>query len=265
MLKANGYGIGGTGYGKTNATGRKKSTEAKSSSPLSASSSQKTEELNITNNKIESSEDKLSAKAQKYLEQLRKEHGDYDFIVANADDNMEGLVGQATKEFAVVFSTDELERMADDKDFAAQQMSNVDKAVKISKMLMGEDGELELEDGVKVSSVSISFDDKGTMKMFAELEKSTANMNEKSEAAAKKRTEEKKAEAKKAESDEKSKENAVDDEKDVGQGKPKTISLKHTSVSADTIDELLDEIGKVDWDKIAPETFIAKNSGKQYA
>ena len=257
MLKTGSYGIGGNPY-KSNAAGKKKSTEAKGTSAAkTAEAAQSTESQSILD-KIGSSESKLSAKAQKYLDGLRKQYGDYDFIVANADDDVDGLVGQSTKEFAVVFSSDELERMADDENFAEQQMKNVDKAVKISKMLMGEESSVQFGDGVTVSSVSITFDDKGTMKMFAELEKSTASMQEKAEEAAKKKAEEKKAEAKEDEAADKA-------DKKQGFDKSKTVSLKHASVSANSIEELLDEIDKVDWNSITAESFILGENNNFYA
>lgn len=62
--------------------------------------------------KIKSSEDKLSSKAQKYLETLRKDNADFDFIIADKGDDFRGLVDQSDKEFTVVFSSAELERMA---------------------------------------------------------------------------------------------------------------------------------------------------------
>ena len=53
--------------------------------------------------KIKSSEDKLSSKAQKYLETLRKDNADFDFIIADKGDDFRGLVDQSDKEFTVVF------------------------------------------------------------------------------------------------------------------------------------------------------------------
>ena len=59
-------------------------------------------------------EQKLSAKAQSYLEKLREKYGDYDFIVSNDMDTSK-TVG-STKEYSVMFSTEELEKMAEDDE-----------------------------------------------------------------------------------------------------------------------------------------------------
>ena len=57
-------------------------------------------------------ESKLSAKAQSYLENLRKKYGDYDFFVS---DNLDAAqtVG-SSKEYSVIFTTEELEKMRDE-------------------------------------------------------------------------------------------------------------------------------------------------------
>lgn len=75
--------------------------------------------------KIKSSEDKLSSKAQKYLETLRKDNADFDFIIADKGDDFRGLVDQSDKEFTVVFSSAELERMASDEKYAREKLSTV--------------------------------------------------------------------------------------------------------------------------------------------
>ena len=58
--------------------------------------------------KIKSSEDKLSSKAQKYLETLRKDNADFDFIIADKGDDFRGLVDQSDKEFTVFFQVQNL-------------------------------------------------------------------------------------------------------------------------------------------------------------
>ena len=53
---------------------------------------------------VKSSEDKLSSKAKNYLDNLRKNYGDYDFIVADAGDDRRALLDKSDKEFSVIFS-----------------------------------------------------------------------------------------------------------------------------------------------------------------
>ena len=223
---------------------------------------------------VQSSEYKLSDKAQKYLDKLRKDYGDYDFVVADAGDDVKGLMKQATKEFSVVFSSEELEKMADDEKFAAKQMKHVDTAVNMSKQIceqfgyermFGKDG-----NGATLNSVSVSFDDKGITSMFAELEKSTADRNEQMQ----KQIEEKRAEdKKKAQKTErprqsvaeyKAKMQKVIDEQKKRPPLSETIKTKNLEkieptmvqrapVNAKTIDELFRNMKNVDWNKVPAE------------
>ena len=71
---------------------------------------------------VQSSEHKLSQKAQNYLDKLRKQFGDHDFIVADNGDDKRGLVKQSTKEFTVVYTSEEVERMASDEKYANEQL-----------------------------------------------------------------------------------------------------------------------------------------------
>lgn len=103
------HGLTNSNYGKY-AVGSKKADAPKKTDAAKSS----------TAAGVQSSEYKLSDKAQKYLDKLRKDYGDYDFVVADAGDDMKGLMKQATKEFSVIFSSEELEKMADDEKFAAK-------------------------------------------------------------------------------------------------------------------------------------------------
>ena len=181
---------------------------------------------------------------------------------------------QATKEFSVVFSSEELEKMADDEKFAAKQMKHVDTAVNMSKRICAEFGYERLfgkdGNGASLNSVSVSFDDKGITSMFAELEKSTADRN----AQMQKQIEEKRAEDKKdAEKTERPRQTAaeykakmqkvIDEQKkrpDIGDTvKTKNLEkieptmVQRTGISAKSIDELFSKIKNVDWNKVPTE------------
>lgn len=176
--------------------------------------------LTVTKN----SDVKLSDKAQKFLDGLREKFGDYDFVVS-ANPNAADAVG-STKEFSVIFTPEELERMADDADYAEKIMGNVDTAVDKLKDI----SERDLGDGVQFSQLTISFDDEGNMKFFASLEKISAEQQERLDAARQRRDEEK----------------SLDDELT-------QILYKPADVEADTEDELLAKIFGIDWDAIAEE------------
>lgn len=187
-----------------------------------------------------SDEKKLSAKAQNLLDKLREKYGNYDFIVS---DNLDAAstVG-SNKEYSVLFTTEELERMAEDDDYAQKVMGNVGKAVDILKDL----SEKDLGDGVEFSQLSVSFDSDGNMKLFAQLEKLSADQKERLEAAKEKRAEQQKADAEA--------EKSLDDAED---SEPVSILFKSADVEADSAESLLEKIFGIDWDNIAEEeTFI---------
>lgn len=77
-------------------------------------------------------EEKLSAKAQKYLADLRKQYGDYDIVVGNRTDDMQALAKGQGKETTVIFSNADIERMAVDKKFADEKMQGVAGSVKMA-------------------------------------------------------------------------------------------------------------------------------------
>ena len=189
-------------------------------------------------------ESKLSAKAQSFLENLRKKYGDYDFVVSNDLDTAQTVGG--TKEYSVMFTVEELEKMADDDEYAQKVMGQVGNAVDTLKDL----SEKDLGDGVQFSQLAVSFDTDGNMKLFAQLEKMSADQKERLDAAREKRAEEQKA-ADKAQATE-------DDslfQADETQGTQ--ILFKSADVEANSAEELLAKIFGIDWNNIAEEeTYI---------
>lgn len=183
-------------------------------------------------------EGKLSAKAQSYLENLRKKYGDYDFFVSNNPDAAQ-TVG-STKEYSVILTTEELEKMAEDDEYAEKVMGQVGSAVDKLNEISSKD----LGEGVKFAQLSVSIDSEGHMKFFAQLEKLSDEQNARLEAAREKRAEEK------AKADEKAKpeENTQPDENELTK-----ILFKPADVEADSEEELLAKILGIDWDNIAEE------------
>ncbi len=175
-----------------------------------------------------SAEQKLSQKAKKYLESLRKKYGDFDFIIANDGDDKKGLVGKSSKEYSVIFSSDELEKMADDENYAAERMKKVQKIVDMSERISKEfgfgrawDKDSNSDNGVVISKMAVTFDEDGNMSLFAELEKMSEKQQERAEEAREKRAEEK------------------EDDK----------SVKRIQIEAGSEEELFDKIREVNWDK----------------
>ena len=189
----------------------------------------KTDEANLP------AESKLSDKAKNFLASLREKYGDYDFMVSDNPDAAQ-TVGN-TKAYSVIFTPEELEKMADDDDYAQKTMGQVNSAVDMLKDL----SEKDLGDGVQFSQLSVSIDDEGNMKLFSQLEKLSADQQERLEAAKERRAEE---ERKAEESDaEKSK-----DEPELTK-----ILFKGADIEADSAEELLAKIFGINWDEIAEE------------
>ena len=183
-------------------------------------------------------EQKLSAKAQSYLEKLREKYGDYDFIVSNDMDTSK-TVG-STKEYSVMFSTEELEKMADDDEYAEKVMGQVGQAVDMLKNI----SEKDLGEGVQFSQLGVSFDSEGNMKLYAQLEKLTEEQQKRFEEAKEKRAEEK---AKAAEE-------AKIDAENLDDGMP--VVFKSADVEAESEEELLNKIFGIKWDEIPEEEVL---------
>ena len=183
-------------------------------------------------------EQKLSAKAQGFLEKLREKYGDYNFVVSNDMDTSKTL--GSDKEYSVMFTTEELEKMADDDEYAEKVMGQVGKAVDMLKNI----SEKDLGEGVQFSQLGVSFDSEGNMKIFAQLEKLSEEQQKRFEEAKAKRAEEQEAADKKAQADEE----PPDD------GMP--VVFKSADVEAANEEELLNKIFGIKWDEIPEEEVL---------
>lgn len=121
----------------------------------------------------------LSPKAQALLEKLREQYGDYDFVVADNVDDPQALTANSDKKYSVILSSDELEKMANDEEYANEVMGKVEDAVKTADSVIEKAG---LE-GVQISQLTISFDENGNTKLFATLEKLSESQQQRLEAA----------------------------------------------------------------------------------
>ncbi len=181
--------------------------------------------------KVKDSESKLSKKAAALLERLRKTYGDYDFIVGNAGDDLRSLVKNSSKEFSVIFSTSELERMASDEKYAQEKIDAMKGAIRMSRQINEQYGfeSAFAGNGVKLTKFGISFNADGSTSFFAELEKSSAAQREYIEKQREEKRTQKKEEAKEAEREK----------------QQERLGRQQTLVQADSIEELLEKIRKV--------------------
>ena len=182
----------------------------------------------------ESDEQKLSAKAQGYLENLRKKYGDYNFVVSNDMDTSKTL--GSDKEYSVMFTTEELEKMAEDDEYAEKVMGQVGNAVDMLKDI----SEKDLGEGVQFSQLGVSIDSEGNMKLFAQLEKLTEEQQKRLYEAKEKRAEETKASEKQTQAENE-------------QSEFTSIFFKSADVEASTPQELYEKIFGIKWDEIPEE------------
>ena len=206
------------------------------------------------------SEEKLSSKAKAYLDELRKTYGDYDFIVADEGVDRNELLNQSNKEFSVMFSSAELEKMASDEDYAAEQMRKVQTIVDMSNRIFEQFNiERAWEEGATgdalLNKLAISVNDDGTMTILAEIERFSEKKQSYLEKVIEKRNDQKEKEKKIEKKEEEAK---VDEKKINAYKKDDENSVKKTVIKASTEEELIESIKNINWDKIQGEIVGAK-------
>ncbi len=138
-------------------------------------------------NFVSQGEKRLSKSAQKMLQKLRGSRSDMDFMVADFDkgDNAKEILSHSNKEFTVIFSSEELEKMAADEDYYAEKMRGVGGALRMSEEInaqfgferaFGKNG--NAANSVSMTKFGISFNQDGSVTLFAELEKSMLRQKE---------------------------------------------------------------------------------------
>ena len=184
-------------------------------------------------------EQQLSEKARKLLDKLRKQYGNMDFFVSDKNSDMKAMLKNSSKEFSVIFSSEELEKMAEDEDYARKQMDRVNQAVRMSKEINQRYGFTSAygknAGQAEITKIGIAVGDDGTMTFFAELEKSSAKQREYMERNRDKRAEDKKAAEKKAAEKEKDRRRDEKGESDT------------RIVEASSIEDLIWKMNRIDW------------------
>ena len=236
--------------------------------------------------KILSAEEQLSDKAKSYLKNLRRSRNFVDFRIAEKGKENDALAGKSNKEFTVVLSNEEIEKMATDKKFEREQLNTLDQTVK--SMLMAQTGignnngtnKTNVED---IKSIAAKTQEDGTTMLIASLEKSTSSARKIAEEQDKKREAKKleeKQEAKRAaekealkgdkksekaqksgksgkveKTDSKDKqsetEKSKDDPSEISNNKEQEkTAVKRVEVRGRTIEELMENMKKLDWTKV---------------
>lgn len=181
------------------------------------------------------SQPQLSERAKALLEELKKTYTNMDFFVADyeTDEEAASYLSRGTKEYSVLIDPETLEQMAADDTVKEKYLGILD----------GAKGQLddireELEDkGETVKNIGITIKDDGTVSYFANLEKNSEMQRERIEESKRQKQEEE----------------ARTESQTAGNRWHPKEGIKKTTVQADSIEELLDRIRNVDWDKIKAE------------
>lgn len=174
----------------------------------------------------------LSSEAKDVLKELQQKYGNMDFIIADCstDEEAAEYLSRGTKEYSVLLSAEELEKMAKDESVKEDYMDKIESARDQLADIRSQLGEA----GETVKKLGVKFEDDGTTSLFASLEKAGDAQRE--------RIEEAKA-AKQADK--------------VAEKNAASQKVKRTSVTAKSTEELLEEIRSVDWDQIKEEEIPA--------
>ncbi len=138
---------------------------------------------------------KLSEKAQKYYDQLKKKYSNMDFFLVSEDlkDEAEANAGQyaSNKELIVLIDEEKIEKMAEDEEYRKKYegiLSGATAQFVQMKSSLGSDADV-------VKSFGMKFDDDGKASFFAVVDKSLAAQKQRIEKqAAQKADDKKKAE-----------------------------------------------------------------------
>lgn len=185
---------------------------------------------------------KLSKKAQNVLKKLKDKYGNMDFFVSDTTDDTEArqIMFRGTKEYSVLLSSDELEKMAEDDSYYNSRVKDIDGAVSMSKQINGQfgfDSAYGKENGTQIAQIGIRLNDDGTTTYFVELEKLSEKQKERIENA---------------------KEKKAEDAKKADKSAEKAQTVKKTSVQANSMEELQEKIRNIDWDSIKEEILQTK-------
>ena len=180
-------------------------------------------------------ETKLSQRAQDYLNGLRDKFGDYDFMVGNSNDDLRSMVNGSNKEFSVIFSSEEIEKMAADEEYAEEKLRVVDDAVEMSLRINEQFGfESALDaaqgDGNTLSRFGVAIGDDGKITLFAELEKASDKQKELPDAE--------------------SADGILKPVKPNPYAKNDENTVKKTLIQAGSEEELLQKLSTVDWKEV---------------
>ena len=215
-------------------------------------SKEKSANVGYVNEKKESG---LSEKAQKLLNKLRSTYTNVDFMVADSDtgDEAKQVLSQYTREYSVLLTTDEIEKMASDEQFEKEYLSQIETAIGVTDNINEQydmSQSFESQGGYTVvSKYGVMVDADGKATLFADLNKLSDAQKEYLEKHREKVKEEKKAEEAKAEK--KEAEERLEEIAEEADPFDEPVE-KSVRIEASNIHELLEKIKNLNWDDVAP-------------
>lgn len=200
-------------------------------------------------------EDQLSDKAKDYLAKLRKSRKNVDFRISEKGMENNYLAKKTNKEFTIVLTNEEIEKMATDKAFEKKQLYIIDKTMKDmlkASLGLGENNGSGKTNTSDIKDIALKLKEDGSTELIASLEKSSKSAKQIAAEKAKRRETEKLEEKRleKRQAAEKDKKKIADKSEEKKSEKEK---VKRVEVKANTIEELVEKMKNIDWDKI-PET-----------
>ncbi len=228
------------GIGSYNAMQKNLYSSSAQSRKTAKADDKKTDGTKKTNNNSV----QLSDKAKALLQELKKTYNNADFYVAEyeTDEEAAEYLSKGSKDFSVLIDPEELERMANDDEVKKQNLSLLDESLNKLGEMKEELKETGREDEVVTLGVNIGKD--GQVSYFAELEKA----GERTREFVDKIREDKKEAAKEAE--------AEKADKNPNQNKYNYEHSKRATVTANSVEDLLDQIKNFNWDNVKEETTI---------
>lgn len=186
----------------------------------------------------------LSDKAKALLQELKKTYSNADFYVAEYETEEEAAdyLSRGSKDYSVLIDPEELERMANDDEVKKQNLSLLDESLNKLGEMKKELKETGREDEIVTLGVNIGKD--GQVSYFAELEKAGERTKEFVDSI----REEKKEAAREAE--------AEKADKSPAQNKYNYEHSKRATVTANSVEDLLEQIKNFNWDNVKEETTI---------
>ena len=183
---------------------------------------------------------RLSEKASKYYDQLKKKYSNMNFILVSEDQKENAKANAAgyanSNNMVVLIDEDKIERMASDENYRKQYEGIIANAASgISQLASSLSAT-----GTSVKGFGMQVNDNGTASYFAVLEKSSAAQKERIEKKAVEKKEAKKTAQKKAEK-KKNEERLEKKRKETGDVDD-TDDTETVTVTASSIEELLEKI-----------------------